>query len=191
MRVLTTVILIAAIAGSLEAQSGRRPNSRQGFWIGLGAGPGSVGVDCVGCGDDRTSGFSGYVRLGGTVSRKILLGGESNGWFHSEGGVKENLGFASFVLLWYPSAPGAFFLKVGAGGMNYSADDGVNEITATAPSGSLGMGYEFRAGRMVSVVPFFNVLGSSSVRTKFNGVTVPTGDFRVNLAQLGLGVTWH
>jgi hypothetical protein len=191
MRVVTQLILIAALARSLEAQSARRPNSRQGFWIGLGAGPGSVGVDCVGCGNDRTGGFSGYVRLGGTVSRKILLGGETNGWFHSEGGVRESLGFASLVLLWYPSTAGAFFLKVGAGGMKYSADDGIDEITATAPSGSLGLGYEFRVGRMVSVAPFFNVLRSSSVSTKVNGLTLPTSDITVNLAQFGVGVTWH
>ena len=191
MRVLTMLLMCAVTAISLEAQSVRRTNSRQGFWIGLGAGGGSVGADCVGCTSDRTSGFSGYVRLGGTVSRKILLGGETNGWFHSESGVNENLGFASFVLLFYPSAAGAFFLKVGAGGMKYKADDGVDEITATAPAGSLGLGYEFRAGRMFSVVPYFNALGSSSVRAKFNGITISTNDIRVNLVQLGIGVTWH
>jgi len=192
MRSLIFAAALAVWCGALEAQSTARPNTRQGFWIGLGAGGGSTAANCNSCTTDRTSGVSGYVRLGGTVSRSVLLGGETNGWFHSENGLNESVGFASFILVWYPSRTGAFYLKFGVGGMGYTADDGVNTLTATAPSGSFGAGYEIRTGRNVSVVPFINALGTSSVSLRFNGVALPSGEsITVNLVQVGLGVTWH
>jgi hypothetical protein len=143
------------------------------------------------CSTDRTSGSAGYLRLGGTLSPIFQLGGESNGWFHSSGGVDETLGFASFIANIYPSRAGAFFLKVGIGGMSYRADDGVAVITATAPSGSLGAGYDIRVGRNFSLTPFINSLATSAVSFKVGGVTITTDDFKVNLVQIGLGVTWH
>jgi hypothetical protein len=197
MRKLTaSAVLLAAmvLAGEklLEAQSTARPNTRQGFWIGLGLGTGSAGLDCTSCSDDRVGGLSGNVRLGGSVSPSVLLGGETNGWSHSESGLDEVLGFASFVALWYPSRAGAFYLKFGLGGMSYKADDGVDELTATAPAGSFGLGYEFRVGPNFSVTPFFNSLVTSAVDVQFNGDPLPTGeDIKVSLLQLGVGVTWH
>ncbi len=170
----------------------QRPNTREGFWIGFGFGWGSVGADCQSCGTDRTGGGSGYLRLGGTLSPVLQLGGESNGWVHSSGGVDETVAFASFIASIYPSATGAFFLKVGLGGMNYRFNDGTTEITSTAPSGSLGAGYDIRAGRNFSLTPFVNALATSAVTFKVNGVKVPSGlDLKLNLAQLGLGLTWH
>jgi len=176
-------------AGPLAAQ---HPNIREGFWISLGAGFGSVGTDCQSCSTDRTNGSAAYLRLGGTLSPILQLGGESNGWFHSGGGVDETLGFASFIANIYPSRTGAFFLKIGIGGMTYRADDGFSVLTATAPSASLGAGYDIRVGRNFSLTPFINALGTSPASFKLDGVTVPSGeDIKINLVQLGLGVTWH
>lgn len=184
---ISLVTLMAA--GPLNAQ---RPNTRQGFWLSLGAGFGSVGTDCQSCSTDRTNGGAGYLRMGGTLSPILQLGGESNGWFHSAGGVDESLGFASFIANVYPSRTGAFFLKVGIGGMSYRADDGFTVLTATAPSGSLGAGYDIRVGRNFSLTPYINALGTSPVTFKLDGVTVPAGeDIKINLLQVGLGVTWH
>ncbi len=168
------------------------PNARQGFWIGFGFGPGSAGADCTSCTTDRTTGFSGYLRMGGTVSPHVLLGGESNGWVRPESGVTETLAYASFIASIYPSAAGAFFLKFGIGGMTYEVSDGTGSLTATAPAGSIGLGYDVRVGKMLSVTPFVNVLASSAVSFKINGISVPTGqDIRLNLVQLGAGLTWH
>ncbi|HWP38097.1 MAG TPA: hypothetical protein VNL18_11145, partial [Gemmatimonadales bacterium] len=188
MRQVLAAMALVLTAVPLLAQSPGRPNTRQGFWASFGVGAGSTGAECNQCSSDRTTGGSGYIRLGGTVSNKVLLGGESTGWFHSEGGVDETLGFASFVLLWYPSATGAFYLKFGLGGMSYEAQAPLLELTATAPSGSFGLGYEIRVGRNVSIVPFLNSLASSSVELKVNGTPVPTDDISVTLVQLGVGV---
>ena len=191
------VILIAALlaCGSslVDAQSHRRTNARQGLWVGFGLGQGSAGTDCSSsCGSDRIGGLSGYFRIGATLSRSVLLGFESNGWLHSEAGVDETIGFGSVVLLWYPSPTGGLYLKFGVGGMTYRADDGYDEFTATAPSASLGAGYEVRIGRNVSLVPYANYLTTSSVRLHFDGVPISSGeDIRINLFQFGLGVTFH
>jgi hypothetical protein len=197
MRVLKAVLALTILtAGGLSAQTkydpSTNPNPRRGFWIGFGLGAGSAGVDCQSCTSDRTTGFSGYLRLGGTLSRHLLLGGETNGWVHSESGVDQSIGYGSVVLLWYPSATGAFYLKFGVGGMAYSAKGGGSEITATAASGSFGLGYEFRVRPNMSVNLFLNSLASAPASFKFNGVSAPTGvDIKLNLVQLGVGLTWH
>ena len=191
MRAYILLASLVGLTGALQAQ-GRHPNTREGFWIGLGAGTGSAGLDCTDCATNRIGAPSGYIRAGGTFSPKILLGGEVNGWTHTEGNVDESIGFGSFILMWYPGRSGAFYLKFGLGGMSYHASDGVNTLDATAPAGSFGVGYEFRVARNFSIVPYFNSLASSAVTLKQNGTTVSTGeDIRITLAQLGLGVTWH
>jgi hypothetical protein len=192
MRILILVATLAAIGSALPAQRGHRPNSRDGFWFGVGLGTGSAGLDCTSCPTDRVNSVSGYFRAGGTVSRHLLLGGESNGWTHSVNGLDESIGFVSFVALYYPKATGAFYVKLGVGGMTYRSDDGTDVLTATAPSGSIGIGYEARIGQNVSIVPFANALGSSPVTLKVNGEPLVTNeDLRLNLLQLGLGLTWH
>jgi hypothetical protein len=195
--VSVVVVAIGLVcAAPLLAQQKVNPaadrNPRQGFWIGFGLGAGSVGADCSGCASDRTGGVSGYLRMGGTLSRHLLLGGEANGWSHSESGADESMGFGSVVLLWYPSATGAFYLKFGLGGMTYTANTPIGKIEATAGSGSLGLGYEFRVRRNMSLTPFLNFLASGPASWKISGVSVPSGqDIKLNLVQLGFGLTWH
>ncbi len=47
-------------------------------------------------------------------------------------------------------------------------------------------------GRNFSLTPFINSLATSAVSFKLNGVNVPSGeDIKINLVQIGLGVTWH
>ncbi len=193
-------LLAAVLAFTTTAAAQTKPgapedqprNAHRGFWIGLGLGAGSAGVDCGSCSTDRTSGFSGHVRLGGTLSQSLLLGFESNGWVHSESGVDESLGFGTAVLVWYPSRTGAFFLKIGAGAMAYTATDGTLELKATAPAGSFGLGYDFRVGRNMSITPFLNSLATSAASFELNGVTAPSNeDITINLVQVGVGITWH
>jgi len=193
MRALILIATLLACGSSPAlAQSNKKANDRHGIWFGFGLGTGTAGLDCTSCATDRFSGLSGYARVGGTLSRSILLGFESNGWIHSEAGTDESIGYGSFVALWYPGGTGALYLKVGLGGMRYNADDGTDNLAATAPSASIGIGYEFRIGRNMSVVPYLNTLASSAVKLRINGVSVPTSeDISINLFQAGLGITWH
>jgi hypothetical protein len=61
-------LAIMTVTGSVEAQNRQ---DRRGFWIGFGVGGGSFG--CEDC--NREGGFSGHFKLGGTPSRKLLVGG--------------------------------------------------------------------------------------------------------------------
>jgi hypothetical protein len=194
----THLIVLALVATLVSPSYGQgitqvqEKNARKGFWFSGGLGVGSVGADCDDCSDDRSTGFSSNIRLGGTLGGgRFLLGGEAAGWIRSESGIDQNMAFTSFVFVWYPSRTGAFFLKLGLGGMYYKADDGVDELTATAPAGSFGLGYDFRVARNLSLTPYFNSLATSSVEAKFNGVSIPGLDLTTNLVQLGLAISVH
>lgn len=193
--IVTAAVCVLAAAPLAAQQRGLVPvssNPREGFWIGFGVGGGSIGSDCVGCSTDRTGGATLFVRLGGTVSQHLLLGGEIDGWGKSQNGVTGGMGFGSFVAAIYPAASGGFFLQLGVGGMTYTEDDGFTRREMTAPAGSFGLGYDFRVGRMLSVTPFVNALASSAVRYSVNGVQQPIGeDLKLNLVHVGVGLTWH
>ncbi len=192
MRTLMLAAALVLATGTLDAQSAARPNTRQGFWIGFGLGPGSTGEDCSSCSNDRINGAAGYLRMGGTVSPHILLGGEADFWGTSYRGVDRTFGSGSFILVWYPSRTGAFYLKFGIGGMTYTTDNGTNELEATAGTGSFGLGYEFRVGRNFSVSPYLSSVASAPVEFKINGQPVAAGeDITMNLFQIGVGLTWH
>src|SRR5437867_6722771 len=52
---------------------------REGFWIGFGAGYGSANAKCDHCvATGREGGLAGFLKLGGTLNRKVLLGAEFN-----------------------------------------------------------------------------------------------------------------
>jgi hypothetical protein len=193
MRQLRNAVSILALFSSvIAAQDANRPNTRDGVWFGFGLGAGTTGADCSNCGTERTGGPSGYVRMGTTITPSVLLGGELTGWGHSSGGTDETMGFASAVLLWYPSNVGAFFVKFGVGGMKYTANDGSNELTATAPAGSLGFGYDIRISGDVSVTPYVNALSSNRSTYRYNGSSSGfNADINLNLVQIGVGLSWH
>jgi len=191
MRSLKTLALLAAFGPALaSAQSTGNPQTRQGFGISFGLGTGSAGVSCNSCTTDRTSGFSGYLRLGGYLKPNIFLGAESNGWVHSEDGVDETLGFLTGVAQWYPNVATGLYLKGGLGFAAYSATDGTDDLNATAPAITLGVGYDFRVGKNFSLTPFANYLKSMEGELKANDVS--TGfNLSTNVFQFGLGFTWH
>jgi hypothetical protein len=195
MRFFPVALALAALpVMQVQAQNRQEQpkNARHGFWFSGGLGWGSVGAECVGCRGDRSGGLSGAVRMGGTLGGgRFLLGGETNAWLHSQYGINQNIGFVSFVFVWYPSLSGAFFLKVGVGGMYSRPAGGFTDVTATAPAGSVGLGYDIRVAPNLSVTPYLNVLATSSVEVKLSGVTVPSIDITTNLVQIGVALTVH
>jgi hypothetical protein len=191
-QIATAATLVTLLSSALIGQDANRPNTRDGLWFGVGLGVGSIGADCAACSTDRTAGGSGNLRMGGTLTPSVLLGGEMSVWTHSSGSSRETMGFVSGIIIWYPSPVGAFFLKGGVGAMNYSDDDGANRITATAPSVSLGMGYDIRISGDVSVTPFMNGLTSADATYRFNNSSTGfNSNIKLNLFQFGLGLTWH
>lgn len=157
--------------------SGSSVAERKGFWIGVGMGVGSIG--CEGCAT-RATGLSGNFSLGGTLSKRVLLGAFFNGWTKSENGVTLTAGTLTAGVRVYPSLANGFFLAGGIGVANEQLDiNGFGSVGGTGTGAMLGVGWDIRVGRSVSLTPFFNSLG-----LEVNG---ELGNFQ----QIGLGVTWH
>jgi hypothetical protein len=174
-------LALALLVSVVGVAQGQRPQTREGFWFGFGLGYGSFG--CEDC-NDREGGVAAYIKLGGTVSRTVLLGFEANAWGRKEGDISITQSHGSAVIYFYPSVTGGFHLKGGLGyaisrlhedlGGGFSFDD-----TEYGGGILLGLGYDARIGRNLSLVPHFNFLGAS-----FDGA-------KSNFIQVGLGLTFH
>src|SRR2546425_7014257 len=105
-------VLTIAGAGAVAAQ---HPQTREGFWIGFGFGYGSLGFSCSGCSFGTEGAASGYLKLGGTLSRNVLTGGETSGGTKSISAETWTAGNASLAAYYYPQANGGIFLPVGIG----------------------------------------------------------------------------
>ncbi|NUQ12429.1 MAG: outer membrane beta-barrel protein [Gemmatimonadaceae bacterium] len=173
MRRMMLALTLLLAAAPLAAQS--NPQTREGFWISFGFGYGSLG--CEGC-DERESGTSGYLRLGGTLSQRLLIGGEVNMWSKSAGGATLSVGNIGPVLYFYPNPMGGLFLKGGLGMAQIDLDVGAFQGTDTGVGVTLGVGYDARVGRNFALTPYFDLLSSS-----FDGGTL-------NTVAFGLGFTW-
>lgn len=165
--------LAAIIPATAKAQ---QASSRDGFWISIGLGGGSLG--CEGC-SGRETGFSGQLQLGGTINSHVSLGVSSNAWTKSESGATLTMSSLTAAVRYYPSATGNFFILGGLGVATLSA--GVSGFGSGSTSGTgalLGIGYDIRVGNSVSLTPYLNGIGGS-----FDGGNA-------NFSQIGLAVTW-
>ena len=175
--VLRLVAMIGLLAAGLSSQgAAQHPQTRKGFWIGFGFGWGSLGFSCDGC-TGSESAVSGYLKLGGTLSPNLLLGGETNGWTKSQGGSTVTAGNASMALYYYPQATGGFFLRGGVGivtlaATGFSSETGFGLVT--------GVGYDLRVAGNTSITPVAN----------FNW-GAPESGVKQHVFQLALGVTFH
>jgi len=181
-------VLVVAVTAALSAQ---RLHERRGFWIGVGLGYGSAGFSCDSCsGSGREGALSGYLKIGGTLSSRLLLGGETNGWVRSESGTTEMRGNASVVAYYYLTPAGGLFMKGGAGFSRYAMRGGFVDWTGGGFGLVLGAGYDMRIGRNVSLTPVVNLFGGSLGTVDASGY-VGSGGYSHNVVQLALGITSH
>ena len=161
-----------------QLREGTGAAPREGFWISVGLGAGSLG--CEGC-DDRLTGASGNVALGGTLGGGlVLLGLFVNSWTKTEEGATLNAGTVTGGFRLYPSRTNGFFFTGGVGLGSVELDTETFGSESDVGAGAMvGLGWDIRVGRTVSVTPFVNGMGIS-----IDGSTA-------NVAQAGLGVTWH
>lgn len=150
---------------------------RRGFWFNLGLGYGYLcSKDC----DGAEGGFSGNLAVGGTLTPRFLLGVGTTGWIKSEQGTTTTVGTLDARLRFYPSTTGNFFLTGGVGVGSISLDvSGYGSDAETGLGLMLGLGYDLRVGRNVSVTPFWN------------GFAIQTSNADANVGQIGVGITVH
>ena len=180
----------------ISAAWAQRPQTRQGFWIGFGIGGGSARGDCAGCAFDAGSGATGYLKVGGTLSPRLLLGADVTSWVGTatDGGLGTadvTVSFVTAAVYWYPSPAGGLFFKGGLGSFVLTADANTGEGLESASAALvLGIGYDIRVGRMLSLSPVLTFGASGKGGFDIDGITV-AGDFTGGLATLQVGVTFH
>ena len=179
-----------AVASPVRAQKKEAAPYRRGFWISFGVGYGSAAMTCSSCRNDRRLGSSvGTLRLGGTLSDHLLLGGEVDAWNRSRSGVTETVGDGSVALYYYPWATGTVFLKTGVGAVVYNATTSPT-VDAEGSGVSLGVGMDLYVGRTFSLTPFIDFVTAVSGNLKIEGMDTGVR-VRPNLLQVGVAVTWH
>lgn len=197
--VLWSFSLVSCLASASVASAGH-PQERHGFWIGFGAGVGSANLTCDDCEGGRETSGVGFVRMGGTLSDRILLGGEVNLWSKEQDGVTVNLYGMLATLTLYPRPASGFFVK---GGLGVSFTD--NEIhegdkTITTDLGTglgllVGAGYDVRVRRNLSITPAVSFwYGRHDNVVLFGGLfggTLPFGNWQHNVVDLTIAVTFH
>ncbi len=172
---MTRIIMVVGVFFALTVNSADA-QSREGFWIGFGLGAGSYTEDSL---SGRETGGVGYLKFGGTISERFLLGVESNAWVKEVAGVDWSHSNFSAVAYFYPSATGSFFLKLGLGFATEELSIGGTSISENAGGGVFGIGYDRLVGGNWSITPFLN----SNVGSFDSGNT--------SVIELGVGVTWH
>lgn len=158
------------------APSGR--SERNGFFLGLGFGPGWISADGV---DVSERGVSNMLRLGKALNQQVLVGVSINGWIKSQ---LHGFGFGTVTgtVTYYPSASGGLFVNGGLGlGAEYNGEGG-----GIGPALLLGLGYDIPVLRNISVTPFANMFGSLIDDSYFGG-----GFEAYHVEQIGVGLTFH
>jgi hypothetical protein len=185
--VLFVLVLFPTVLLAQETPPGLvevKDGSRRGFWLGLGFGAGGESYDL------RTgAGYSEVLyqptvslRMGGTVSQQLRLGGEALSWINEQGHAVESLSSALFVAQFYPVSKLGFYLKGGLGiGRNaIDFDDGF-DVGDTGFAALIGTGYELRLGRRFYLNPVIDLVGHS-YDDRFGG------SYRERLVNFGLGI---
>src|SRR2546428_13668009 len=112
MRAVTRFLasLGALLIMTIPALSAQHPQTREGFWIGFGFGYGSRHETCTGCGSANDGGVTGLLKLGGTLSKSVLVGGAVNARSKLQSGATESLGHGPASVYYYPGPAAGSFL---------------------------------------------------------------------------------
>jgi hypothetical protein len=180
--------------------------ARQGMWFSAGLGAGAASLHCRICqGEQETRGTAGYLRVGTTVNRRLLVGAEMNGWMRSGQTGNQRVVALTGNGYWYPNPRHGYYLKGGFGVSRYKQwthdqndDDVTTGLSTSGLAAQVGAGYETRVNPKMSFVPYVNLVGTakgtmSTLRddgTRFERNKLATGA-NLLLLQIGLGMTWH
>jgi len=193
MRIVARVMALGGVLLTVApAARAQYPQRREGFWIGFGLGYGSANIYCDNCSSGaRTGGVTAFLKLGGTPSRNVLIGGAINGWSHASGGATETMANVTGSVYFYPVAASGLFLTGGLGFSHYHVDTSP-AVSGTGWCFTAGVGYDIRVGRNISLTPVANFVygGVGDLSVSGGGGTFATG-WKQNVVDFGLGVTFH
>jgi hypothetical protein len=125
------------------------------------------------------------LRLGGTPSPHLRLGGEILGWINDQDSRTETLTSLLFITQLYPATSTGLYLTGGLGlGRNEVDFDRGFGVGDTGFAGLLGAGWEVRVGQRVYLTPAIDL-----VEHRYTG---RGGDrYRERIVNFGMGVLFQ
>ena len=188
MRALSSTLILtaafAAAAGPAAAQD------RGGLFVGFGAGWGSAKISCDNCGDsEREGSITGQVRVGTTLSERLSVGAELNGWFDEENDDRASLFLATAAFYFYPAERG-LFVKGGVGLARTDFEVATQTLSGMGLGVMAGAGYDFAIGTSTAITPTATVWYGKPGDLELDGIPVITG-FSNNVFEVGVGITFY
>ena len=187
MHVRTAQALLGLVLLAGAPLAAQASPAREGFFIGFGFGGG--GGSATGEGDD-VGGGSGWLTLGGTLSPKVRLAADFEGFSPDQNDDIE-LGTSTLAVLWYPRAEGNLFLKGGVGAATVSLHGPGPDGTGTGFGTVMGVGYDWRLGRKFSITPQFTIFGGRTGDIEDDDGNPLRNDVEFGIVAVSVGVTWH
>ncbi|HEY7192290.1 MAG TPA: hypothetical protein VH439_00970 [Gemmatimonadales bacterium] len=176
---------------------------RRGLWGEFGSGPGYVRLACSGCSDIvEATGATSYLRIGGVISRKVVIGFEvftllddAFGFTPQDTSATAETGTAAIIVMWYPGRHG-LYLKGGVGAafgeFSIPADSGSGRVVADTSTGG-GMGLTFGVGWDIAISRKFALTANAATFVTALGDVVTNGrrvdDLIATMYQLSIGFT--
>ena len=183
-----TVVLAFGTALPLSAQMSS-PRGGAHFTFGLGAGVATID-NCAVCGSEGTNtSFTGFLRIGGTISPQWLAAIEVGGWYQSGTGYTARLlTFAALATL-YPLSNG---LKIngGMGGALFREDSLTSDNAANGIIWRVGVGYDISLKEVLSISPFVDLVYGPELDQKRNRIATFNG-IKLVLVQIGVSLVRH
>ena len=191
---------------ALTQQAPPPERHRRGLWGEFGGGPGYVRIACSGCTDVvGATGGTSYFRMGGVISRNVLIGFEvfsllddAFGFTPQDSGATAETGTAAIIILWYPGRHGLYFKGgVGAAFGQFSipvdsASGGGGAVVADTSTGG-GMGLTFGIGWDIAISRKFAFTGNAASFVTALGDVVTNGrrvdDMIASMYQVSIGFT--
>lgn len=186
------IFAVIALAVLTVPLAGQRRIEHEGFWLGLGAAPG-VGKCTLElrCSTASKLGIAGWVAAGGTISERVLVGIEANGWAHSEPDTVRQFGSVTATLVFYPIEEGPFYGKAGIGAGRYAEDAAGQILTANGFAFVLGAGADLAVSSRLAIVPFVQYVVSNRQTAKRSRFPIEGALLDFSMIQLGVGARWQ
>jgi outer membrane autotransporter protein len=187
MRFLLSVLTFAVLAQLASPPAAAQSTPKhQAFWISFGIGGGWNLSNTIG--GQSQGGGAGFLRLGGTPTERVLVGGEAIGFGTKLNDVTYGRGNLQAVVLYYLDVDQGLYIKGGVGAASFSASvtEGNTTTTTTDPGFGAGggVGWDLRLGSNFYLTPALDLL--------YQRVSVGDNEATNNvMVLLTVGVTWH
>ena len=170
------VVITSLGAMLLPTTAWGHPQTREGFFIGLGLAKGSAGFDFGSGSSDREGGSGGSFRFGWAVNPKFGLGLENNSWFTANDVAVGAIGVTTVAASFFPAE--GLVLRGGLGaGYEGAAGEG---LAGDAGFGwTIGTAYEFRVARSFAIGP------------QIDYTHVDLSSASANFYNIGLSMNWY